>query len=75
MTKPHYMNLLITMSMFLSVSMFGMSFSLWKVIAWCSAPWSVSRLFIMLYLLVTSMYKLGTKDRLARLQQTNQQME
>lgn len=49
------------------LSLFGASIGLWKLLAVLAAPWSISRLLIMIYLLFTSMRNLGNQDYLRRI--------
>ncbi|XP_045198487.2 CDP-diacylglycerol--inositol 3-phosphatidyltransferase-like isoform X2 [Mercenaria mercenaria] len=51
------------------VPLFGSSICIWKVLAFLSAPWSVSRLCIMVYLLITSMTDIAHQDNLLRVKQ------
>ena len=51
----------------LTVSVFGVNVGLWQLLAFLSAPWSLSRLAIMVYLFATSLHNIGHYDKLKRL--------
>ena len=62
----------------IQVELFGSAVSVWKILALLSGPWSVSRLLIMVYLLVTSLSKIADQDshiRLKKLQEVEDEKE
>ncbi|XP_060584762.1 uncharacterized protein LOC132740791 [Ruditapes philippinarum] len=48
------------------IQVFGSTMCIWKIIALMSAPWSITRLCIMVYLLLTSLSKIAHHDVLIR---------